>query len=93
MEQEGFERTIYRVAISLVILGLGLLSTLFVISLILFIREIGEESPSVGNSLANFIGSVARVLPLTLALAAASIMLSKGLSLLLRVKELSEASN
>ena len=86
---DRFETTIYRVAISLVIFGLGLLSTLFVISLILFIREMGKGSSS-GSSMANLVVSLTKIIPLSIALVAASIMLSKGLDLLFRLRELAE---
>ncbi|RLG48764.1 MAG: hypothetical protein DRN92_00160 [Thermoproteota archaeon] len=91
MEQtDRFETSIYRIAISLIVFGLGLLSTLFVISMVLFIREMGKESSSVSSSMAGLIVSITKILPLTIALAAAIVMLSKGLSLLIRVKDLSE---
>ncbi|HIE23659.1 MAG TPA: hypothetical protein EYP68_05470 [Candidatus Korarchaeota archaeon] len=92
MEQtDRLETSIQRVAISLVILGLGLLSTLFVISTVLFIREMGKESSSVSGSVSTLILSITKILPLTIALAAALIMLSKGLDLLFRLRELAEA--
>ncbi len=91
MEQtDQLEASIHRVAISLVIFGLGLLSTIFVVSTILFIREMGEEGPSVSGSASTLILSITKILPLTIALAAALIMLSKGLDLLFRLKELAE---
>ncbi len=93
MEQtDPFEKSIYRVAISLVIFGLGLLSTLFVIAMILFIKEMGEGRASPSGYTADLVASLTRILPLTIALAAALIMLNKGLSLLLRMRELSESA-
>ncbi len=94
MEQaDQFEKSIYRIAISLIIFGLGLLSTIFVISMILFIREMGKESSSVSGSMTGLIISLTKILPLTMALAAAIIMLSKGLGLLLKVRDLPRGEN
>lgn len=92
-QADRFEMSIYRVAISLIVFGLGLLSTLFVISMILFIREMGNESSSVSSSMAGLIVSITKILPLTIALAAAIIMLSKGLSLLIKIKDLSKGED
>ncbi len=88
MERGGFETSIYKVAIALIILGLGLLSTMFVTSMILSLRK---EGASLSISTTDLIGSISKLFPIIIAIAVAFILLSKGLNLLFRLKEFSEA--
>jgi len=82
----GAFRASYRIALGLVALGAALLILLFGISLKSFYQMREEGTQGLEGSLSELIRTVTMVIPLAVALAAASIILGKGLAVLLELR-------
>lgn len=80
----------YRISLILTILGLAFLSILFVMSLLISVGylgpSLGPEGGAIEGAVDLLLRVIVRVVPLSVGLAAASIMLGKGLATLLRIR-------